>query len=78
MAAVPVVAIVVPVVVPPGPILLLLLRTKFPELAVPVAMRLVGPPAVVDDLVIIPNVIVRVVRVVHPVVVMLTGDSRQR
>jgi hypothetical protein len=76
MTAVPVVAIVVAMVVAPSPIFLLLLRTKFAEVAIAVAMCLVGPALVVDDFVIVPHVIIRVIRVVHAVIVMLAGDSR--
>src|SRR5579864_1943260 len=78
MTAVPVVTIMIPMVVAPSPIFLLLLRTKFAEVATSVAMRLVGPALVVDDFVIVPHVIIRVIRIVHTVRVMLAGDSRQR
>jgi hypothetical protein len=78
MAAVSVVAIVVPMVMTPGPIFLLFFRTEFPEVAIAVAMRLVGPAMIVDDLVIVPSMIVGVIRVIYPVIVMFTGDSRQR
>jgi hypothetical protein len=76
MVVIPVVVIVVPMVMTPGPIFLLLLRTEFPEVAIAVAMRLVGPAMIVDDLAIVPSVIVGVIRVIHPVIVMFTGDSR--
>jgi len=76
MTAVPVVTIMIPMVVAPSPIFLLLLGTKFAEVATPITMRLGSPALVVDDLVIVPHVIIRVIGVVHAVIVMLAGDSR--
>jgi hypothetical protein len=63
-------------VVAPGPIFLLFFGTKLAKIAVRIPMVLARPSLVVDDLIIVPNVIVGVIRVVDAIVVMFTSDSR--
>jgi hypothetical protein len=71
-----VVSVVVAVVVPPGPIILLLLRLEFAEIAVRVAMGFIRPAIVVNHFVVVPHVIVGVIRVVNTIgVVFAACDS---
>jgi hypothetical protein len=55
------------VLVPPIPILLLLVFFQFAIVPVNVSVGLTHPPVVIHPLVIVPNVIVGVVRVVGPI-----------
>ena len=61
------ISVVVAVVVPPSPIILLLLRLEFAEVAVRVAMGFIRPPIVVNHFVVVPHVIVGVIRVVNTI-----------
>jgi hypothetical protein len=63
------VAIVIAVTVAPGPIFLLLFGREFAEVAVFVAMILARPLMVINNLFIIPDVIVAVVGIVDSIVV---------
>ena len=68
--------VTVAVIVTPGPVFFLFLRRNSAEVAVRVAMGFVGPAMVVNNLVIVPHVVVGVVRIVNAIVVMmLAGDS---
>jgi hypothetical protein len=58
------VMVVIAMVVAPGPIFLLLILVQSLEVAITVAMGLVGPLTVVDNLIVVPYVIVGVVGVV--------------
>ena len=69
--------VMVAMVVPPGPVFLLFLWWQLAKVSVAVPMRLVRPLAVINNLVIIPNVIVGVVGVVYSRIMMLTGKSGQ-
>jgi hypothetical protein len=59
------IAIVIAMVVPPRPIFLLLILIELAELTMLIAVSLSRPPVVVDNLIVVPYVIVRVVGVVH-------------
>ena len=68
-----VVPVVVGVVVTPSPIFLLFFGRKFPEVSVRVAMGFIGPAIVVDNLVIVPRVVVGVIGIVYAIGVMMFG-----
>jgi hypothetical protein len=70
--------VMVAMIVAPGPVFLLFFRAEFVEIAVVVTMSLIGPAMVVDSLVVVPDVIVSVVRVIHAVgMVLSASESRQ-
>ena len=69
-----VVMIVIAMVVAPRPVFLLFVGWQLAEIAMPVAVSFAGPLAIVNDLVVAPNVIVRVIRIVNAIGMMLTGD----
>ena len=71
------VMVVVAVIVAPGPIFFLFFRRQAAKIPVPVVVCLFGPAVVVDDLVIIPNVVVGVIRIVDANVMMFAGDASQ-
>ena len=74
-----VVPIVVVVVVSPGPVFFLFFGAKGLEIAIAIAMILLGPAMVIDDFVVIPDVVVSVVRIVDAIGMMLgASDSGQR
>jgi hypothetical protein len=60
----------------PGPILFLLSGRQFAEVSMLIAVVLVGPLAVVTHLIVVPNVVVAVIRVVDPVVMMFAGCAK--
>jgi hypothetical protein len=67
------------VVVSPSPIILLFVRRQPLELAMRVTMSLSGPLVVVDNFIAVPNVIVRVIRVVGPIVMVISaGETCER
>jgi hypothetical protein len=71
------VTIPIPVVVPPGPVFLLLIPRELAKIAVIIAVSLVAPVAVVNDFFVVPHVIVGVIRVVYAVGMVLgTGHPR--
>jgi hypothetical protein len=72
------VTVAVAVVVAPGPILFLFFRREFTEVAVRVAMGLSGPAIVVSNFVAVPDVVIRIIRIVDAIIVVLTGNSCQR
>lgn len=59
-----VVVVVIVMVMPPRPIFFLLFLVELAEVAMRIAVSLSRPAVVVDDLVVVPDVIVGVVRVV--------------
>ena len=71
-----VIAIVVRVVMAPGPVFFLFCGRNLAKVASCVSMSLAGPLLVKDYFVIVPDVIVRVVRVVDAVVVMAGRASQ--
>ena len=73
-----VIMVVVAMIVPPGPIFLLLVWRQFLELPVRVSMGFGGPTVVVNDLVVVPSMVVRVVRVIGPIGVVSAGDACER
>src|SRR5260370_33924606 len=73
-----VVAVMVGVIVAPGPVFFLLFRRQLAEIAVAVTVCLLSPAMVVHHFVVVPRVIVGVVRIINTVGVMLrASDSRQ-
>jgi hypothetical protein len=60
--------VVIAVIVPPGPIFLLLSGRKFAEVAMGIAVRLRCPAVVINDFVAIPDVIIGVIGIVNAVV----------
>jgi hypothetical protein len=68
--------VVVAVAVTPGPVFFLFTGRQMAEIAVRVAVIFDGPLIVVNDLIVIPDVIVVVVGVVDPVVMMRAGHSK--
>ncbi len=80
-ASVPVViAIMIAMIVAPGPVFFLLLGRQMAEVAILVAAVFAGPLAVVDDFIVVPDVVVAVVRVVHAIGMMFArrADSGER
>jgi hypothetical protein len=73
-----VVPVVVAMVVTPGPIFLLFFGRKFAEVSVRVAMGFIGPTIVVDNLVVVPRVVVGVIGIVYAIGVMMFGTSQSR
>lgn len=69
------IVVMVAVVVAPRPILLLFFRWQSAKIPIGIAVCLVGPAAVIDGLAIIPDVVVRVVRIVDASIMMFAGDS---
>ena len=67
--------VTVAVIVTPGPVFFLFLRMNSAEVAVRVAMGFVGPAMVVNNLVIVPHVVVGVVRIVNAIVVMMLAGA---
>jgi hypothetical protein len=65
-----IVVVVIAVIVAPGPILFLLAGRELAEVAGSIVVSLIGPPVIVDDLVIVPDGIVGVVGIVYALVVM--------
>jgi hypothetical protein len=63
--------VVIPVIVTPSPVFLLVLAREPAKIAVAVAVGLIAPSVVVNDLLIVPHVIIRVIRVIHAVNVVL-------
>jgi hypothetical protein len=63
------VVIVIPVVMPPRPIFLLLPGRQFAEVAIGIAVVVPSPSMVVDDLVVIPDVVIAIVGVIDSVMV---------
>jgi hypothetical protein len=74
MVPIPVVTIMVAVIVPPGPIFLLLFRRQLAEIPVGIAMGLIRPAPVIYVLVMIPAVIVGVIGIVHPIIMMFAAS----
>jgi hypothetical protein len=73
------IVVVVAVVVPPVPVLPLFVMMQLAKLAMWIAMGFNGPLVVVDDLTVIPAMIVVVVGIVEAVVMVLgTSDRHQR
>jgi hypothetical protein len=68
----------VPVTVTPVPILLLLSRRQLAKISMFIPVVLVGPLPVVDDLLVVPDVIVAVVGVIDPVVMMCASCAQCR
>jgi hypothetical protein len=66
--------VVVAMTVTPGPILLLLFRSKFAEIAILIAVAFTRPGVIVGDLAIVPNVIIAVIGVVNAIGVMSTAS----
>jgi hypothetical protein len=66
---------VIAVAVAPGPVLFLFSGRQVAEITIGIAMVFVGPLMVVDDLVMVPDVIVAVVGIVDLVVVMGAGRA---
>ena len=69
------VAITIVVVVAPGPILLLLLWREFAEVPMRVPVRLHRPILVIDDLVVVPVVVIGVIRIVGAIVMMFAATQ---
>src|ERR1700694_5729069 len=70
------IAIMVAMVMAPGPIFFLFFGCHLAKVASCVAMSLVGPLPVKHYLVVVPDVIVRVVRVVDAIIVMTLRASQ--
>jgi hypothetical protein len=70
------IAIVIRVVMAPGPVFLLFFGRYLAKVAACIPMSFIGPLLVKNYLVIVPDVIVRVVRVVDAVIVMAVGASK--
>jgi len=74
MAPIPVVPIMVPMVVAPGPIFFLFFRTQLAEISVGIAMGFVCPAPVIHILVMVPVVIVGIVGIVCPIRMMFAAS----
>jgi len=69
------IAVVIAMVVAPGPVFFLFLGRKLSEVSAAVAMGFIGPSVVVNDFVIVPHVIIGVVRVVNPIGMVLSASD---
>jgi hypothetical protein len=67
----------VAVIMPPGPVLLLFLGAESAKIAVGVAVVFSGPTVVVNDLIVIPHVVIGVVGIVNAVVMLRAADTCQ-
>lgn len=74
--ALQVLLVVVAVAVAPVPIFFLLLGAQMAEITIGIAVIFDRPLVVVDDLIVIPDMVVVVVRVVDSVVMMPAGHSK--
>jgi len=64
------------VTVAPGPVFLLLPGRQLAEIAMGITVVFAGPLIVVDDLIMVPFVVVAVVRVIDPVVMMRASRAQ--
>jgi len=65
------VAVVIPVAVAPTPVFLLFFRTQRVKNAIGITVVFAGPPMLIENCVLIPDVVVAVAAIIHPVVIML-------
>ena len=80
MIAVVITIMVAIMIVTPRPVILLFVGRQFLELAMWVTMSFSRPLVVVNHFIVIPHVIVRVIRIVSPIVVVVVsaGQSCER
>ena len=71
------VVVVIPVTVAPGPVFLLLPGRQTAEIAMRITVVFASPLVVVDDLIMVPFVVVAVVRVIDPVVMMRASRAQR-
>src|SRR5579863_8925719 len=72
------VAVVVAMAMAPGPILLLLVGRRFAEVAILIVVVFVSPLVIVDNLIVVPHVVVAVIRIIDAVVMRVTATHDQR
>lgn len=70
------VVVVLPVAMPPGPVFLLFVWRKLAKIAMRVTVVFPCPLVVIDDLVVIPDVVIAVVRVIDPIVMMRASRAQ--
>src|ERR1700735_4975247 len=70
--------VVIAVVVAPGPVFLLLSRRKLAEVAMRITVSFPSPSVVINNLIIVPHVVVGVIGVVNSIGVMLACESGHR